>query len=53
MDCFKVFDWRCSGKISAQDILNGLQQYFGYTCEPVRWKNQIELIYRRHDLDMD
>ena len=53
MDCFKIFDWRCSGKISAQDILRSLQEYFGYSPEPVRWQNQIELLFRRYDLDMD
>lgn len=53
MDSFKVFDRRSLGKVSGADILQCLTEYYGYYADPARWNDQIYLLFRRHDLDMD
>ena len=30
VDCFKVFDWQSQGKISYQDVISVLREYYGF-----------------------
>ena len=53
MDSFKVFDRSNQGRISGTDILQCLREYYGYYADPARWNDQMYLVYRRHDVNMD